>query len=197
MKEGDSLTIKEPISPFAVNPSHPGQNHNFRITDFFNNLEQVRRMPIHEEVVPRTCWQRFVKSCNILHPDVWVILVLLGFITALLGFAIDLLSSMLHDAHIALTTSGSGFVNFTIWILYSLVFAGIAASVGKYISTDAEGSGIPEMKAILAGINIYRYLGFQTMFGKMVGVIAANASGLSIGREGPFVHISGIIANKL
>ena len=43
---------------------------------------------------------------------------------------------------------------------YTLTFATIAASVGKWIASDAEGSGIPEMKAILSGINLYRYLGF-------------------------------------
>ena len=53
------------------------------------------------------------------------------------------------------------------------------------------------MKSILAGVNIYRYLGFQTFVGKIVGVVSANAAGLSIGKEGPFVHISGIIAHKL
>ena len=32
---------------------------------------------------------------------------------------------------------------------------------------------------------------------KLIGIISANAAGLSIGKEGPFVHISGIVANKL
>ena len=36
----------------------------------------------------------------------------------------------------------------------------ISASIGEYISRDAEGSGIPEMKVILAGVNIYKYLSF-------------------------------------
>jgi chloride channel 2 len=53
------------------------------------------------------------------------------------------------------------------------------------------------MKAILAGINIYKYLGLQTLLAKIIGIVSANAAGLSIGKEGPFVHISGIIAHKL
>jgi len=36
----------------------------------------------------------------------------------------------------------------------------ISASMGRFVSKDAEGSGIPEMKSILAGVNIYRYLSF-------------------------------------
>jgi H+/Cl- antiporter ClcA len=104
-------------------------------------------------------WERIVKHCNILHPEVWVILVLLGFIAAVSGFLIDLASAALHDAHVLFSTTNNGFTNFVIWIAYALFFAGIAASVGKYISVDSEGSGIPEMKAIMSGINIYRYLG--------------------------------------
>jgi chloride channel 2 len=65
------------------------------------------------------------------------------------------------------------------------------------ISTEAEGSGIPEMKAIIAGIDIYKYLSLQTCFGKMIGLIAGLIGGLPIGREGPFVHISACVASKL
>ena len=53
------------------------------------------------------------------------------------------------------------------------------------------------MKSILAGVHLSRYLSFTTLTGKIIGLITATAGGLSIGREGPFVHISGIIANKL
>lgn len=45
-----------------------------------------------------------------------------------------------------------------IWVLFCVFFTMISASIGEYISRDAEGSGIPEMKVILAGVNIYKYL---------------------------------------
>jgi len=150
-----------------------------------------------EEEKGGTLWHRIIQRLNLMHPDVWAILILMGFLAAVFGFIVDFISSILHNAHVLFATTDSGFVNFTIWILFSLFFAAMAASVGKWIAIDAEGSGIPEMKAILAGVNIYRYLGFQTFVGKILGVISANAAGLSIGKEGPFVHISGIIANKL
>jgi H+/Cl- antiporter ClcA len=66
-----------------------------------------------------------------------------------------------------------------------------------FISKDAEGSGIPEIKSILAGVNIYRYLSFRTMVGKIIGLTAGLSAGLSIGKEGPFVHIAASVANKL
>lgn len=61
-------------------------------------------------------------------------------------------------------------VQFMLWILYTWVLTMLAAFVGEFISRDAEGSGIPEMKSILAGVNIYRYLSFQTLIGKIIGL---------------------------
>lgn len=72
----------------------------------------------------------------------------------------------------------------------------IAATVGE-ISRDAEGSGIPEMKSILTGVNIYRYLSFRTTISKIVGLTSALAAGLSVGKEGPFVHLAGGVTHKL
>ena len=73
----------------------------------------------------------------------------------------------------------------------------IFASPGKFINYDGEGSGIPELKSILAGTTIYRYMSLRTLIGKIVGLIAALSAGLSVGKEGPFVHIAAGITNKL
>jgi chloride channel 2 len=73
----------------------------------------------------------------------------------------------------------------------------LAATVGEYISRDADGSGIPEMKVILAGTNIYKFLSFQTVIAKYIGLFFGYCGGLLIGKIGPFVHISAGIANKL
>ena len=54
----------------------------------------------------------------------------------------------------------SWFSGYIIWVLFCVFFTMISASIGEYISRDAEGSGIPEMKVILAGVNIYKYLSF-------------------------------------
>ena len=90
----------------------------------------------------------------------WVILILLAFIAAMTGFIVDFISNLLQSSHSRIANTESSFINFVIWIFYALFFAMVAGSVGKWIAMDAEGSGIPEMKAILGGVNIYRYLGF-------------------------------------
>jgi H+/Cl- antiporter ClcA len=59
------------------------------------------------------------------------------------------------------------------------------------------GSGIPECKAILSGIEINRFLNFKTFVAKVLGLIFAFAGGLSVGKEGPMVHICAIICSLL
>ncbi|KAG8904478.1 hypothetical protein FRB99_001690 [Tulasnella sp. 403] len=59
----------------------------------------------------------------------------------------------------------------------------------------ASGSGIPEIKTILSGFVIHGYLGSLTLFTKSVGLALSVASGLSLGKEGPFVHIASCVGN--
>lgn len=54
----------------------------------------------------------------------------------------------------------------------------------------AAGSGIPEIKTILSGFVIPRFLDFKVLVVKAVGSVFAVATGMCLGKEGPFVHIS-------
>ena len=55
---------------------------------------------------------------------------------------------------------------------------------------QAAGSGIPEMKSILAGSPQRGYLTTRTLLVKVFGLMLVLGSGLPLGKEGPFVHIS-------
>ncbi len=52
------------------------------------------------------------------------------------------------------------------------------------------GSGIPEIKLLLSGFEFPNLLSFRVMVAKAVGAALAVASGLCLGKEGPFVHIA-------
>lgn len=54
----------------------------------------------------------------------------------------------------------------------------------------AAGSGIPEIKTILSGFVIPHFLDFKVLVVKAVGAIFAVGTGMNLGKEGPFVHIS-------
>ena len=46
----------------------------------------------------------------------------------------------------------------------------------------------------MAGVNLPNMLSFKTYVSKVLGMIFMLSSGMSLGKEGPFVHISGCIA---
>ncbi|KAL1847107.1 hypothetical protein Daus18300_014047 [Diaporthe australafricana] len=54
----------------------------------------------------------------------------------------------------------------------------------------AAGSGIPEIKTILSGFVIPHFLDFKVLVVKAVGAVFAVGTGMNLGKEGPFVHIS-------
>ncbi|KAI9894499.1 MAG: hypothetical protein M1814_003257 [Vezdaea aestivalis] len=61
--------------------------------------------------------------------------------------------------------------------------------VGKTMYLAA-GSGIPEIKTILSGFVIPHILDFKVLVVKAVGAVFAVSTGMCLGKEGPFVHIS-------
>ena len=51
-------------------------------------------------------------------------------------------------------------------------------------------TGIPEIKAILGGIAIKGFLSPRTLIVKAIGLSLAVSSGLSLGKEGPLIHVT-------
>ncbi|KAI6091979.1 chloride channel [Hypoxylon rubiginosum] len=60
---------------------------------------------------------------------------------------------------------------------------------------SAAGSGVAEVRVILSGFVLHGFLGAKTLIIKSVGLILSVASGLSLGKEGPYVHIATCIGN--
>jgi chloride channel 3/4/5 len=60
---------------------------------------------------------------------------------------------------------------------------------------SAAGSGVAEVKVILSGFVLHGYLGLRTLIIKTIALILSVASGLSLGKEGPYVHIATCIGN--
>ncbi|CAG8445792.1 5586_t:CDS:10 [Diversispora eburnea] len=65
----------------------------------------------------------------------------------------------------------------------------------KRLIPYAAGSGIPEVKCILSGFVIRGFLGLRTLWVKAVTLAMVVSAGLTLGKEGPFVHIACCVGN--
>lgn len=93
--------------------------------------------------------------------------------------------------------AGAYIISYLTFILWALLFATLSAALVRTFAPYACGSGIPEIKTILSGFIIRGYLGKWTLMIKSVGLILSVSAGLSLGKEGPMVHIACCIGNIL
>ncbi|KAL1843775.1 hypothetical protein VTJ49DRAFT_7485 [Mycothermus thermophilus] len=82
-----------------------------------------------------------------------------------------------------------------VYLVLAVVFALSAAVLVKEYGIYAMHSGIPEIKTVLGGYVIRRFLGLWTLVTKSLGLVLAVASGLWLGKEGPLVHVACCCAN--
>jgi hypothetical protein len=82
---------------------------------------------------------------------------------------------------------------FFVFLMYQTLFAAIA-SLFVYWEPVCAGSGIPEIKCFLNGIDLPRVVRVQTLICKVLGVTFSVAAGLPVGKEGPMVHSGAVVA---
>ncbi|XPS97967.1 hypothetical protein M3J09_007183 [Ascochyta lentis] len=68
------------------------------------------------------------------------------------------------------------------------------SNAGGKVMYMAAGSGIPEIKTILSGFPIPSFLSLRVLVVKAFGAVFAVSTGMCLGKEGPFVHISTAVA---
>ena len=147
--------------------------------------------------------QSSLRGAGKLPLDYIACMALLGFLSALLGFTMDLGIERLHRLrrmgmeliegieHAADPSSAAAWrlLRYAYWVLHALLLCWLAIGVTAK-TPQAAGSGIPEMKSILSGSPQRAYLTGRTMLVKVFGLMLVLGSGLPLGKEGPFVHIS-------
>jgi H+/Cl- antiporter ClcA len=82
---------------------------------------------------------------------------------------------------------------FLAFAAYQTFFAAIA-SLFVWWEPVSGGSGIPEIKCFLNGIDLPRVVRVKTLLCKVVGVTFSVAAGLPVGKEGPMVHSGAVVA---
>uniref|UniRef100_A0A5B6Z8H8 Chloride channel protein n=1 Tax=Davidia involucrata TaxID=16924 RepID=A0A5B6Z8H8_DAVIN len=104
------------------------------------------------------------------------------------GWKFSLTFSIIQKSYVA---------GFVVYILINLVLVFSSVYIVTQFAPEAAGSGIPEIKGYLNGIDTHGILLFRTLIGKIFGSIGSVGGGLALGKEGPLVHIGACIASLL
>ncbi|XP_070303999.1 chloride channel K isoform X3 [Salvelinus sp. IW2-2015] len=131
----------------------------------------------------------------------WYCFAALGVLTAFLSFLMDLSVAKLLRAHQWLYSQLEGhcLLQFLCWTLYPVSLSALSTSFSQSICPFSAGSGVPEVRTILSGVDMPHYLSLTNLFAKYVGLICTLAAGSTVflGKVGPFVHLSTMVGAYL
>eukprot|EP00732_Lithocolla_globosa_P000546 Lithocolla_globosa_v1_NODE_181_length_5436_cov_36.573128.p2 type:complete len:238 gc:universal NODE_181_length_5436_cov_36.573128:1102-389(-) len=104
-------------------------------------------------------------------------------------------NTMLIVIEEAMGETNSYVYRYLFWIFYTIFWTVLSYIAARFICENATGSGIPDMRAVLAGFFLHRYLSSTMFIARILSLTFALCSGLPVGTQGPFMHITTIIAN--
>jgi len=129
-----------------------------------------------------------------------IIVILIGVLTALVSVGVNVATKRIYPIRKQIVfgiPDEKMVVKFGIYCAFSLTAALLSNLMTQKICPEASGGGIPEVKTLLDGSYKKALVMPRTVFTKAVGLVLAITAGLSVGKEGPFVHIAVAIADTL
>lgn len=126
-----------------------------------------------------------------------VLLALIGSFSALLSYIVHFIIGHGNDFRRNLVGEWGDILPWILYCLYCTTMSLLACFFTHFICKASVGGGLPEMKTILSGVVKPVLLSKRLILAKFSGLSFALLAGLSVGREGPFIHISGAIADQL
>ncbi|XP_037684343.1 chloride channel protein ClC-Kb-like isoform X2 [Choloepus didactylus] len=125
----------------------------------------------------------------------------LGVLMALISYAMNFVIGRVVRAHKWLyrEIEDSHLLRYLSWTVYPVALASFSSGFSQSITPSSGGSGIPELKIILTGVVLEDYLDIKNFGAKVVGLTCTLATGSTIflGKVGPFVHLSAMLAAYL
>lgn len=191
------------------NPARPDQRSNYLLTTFASNyddiartsveniIKQVGQKEIRDKESSKGIINKIAYYFHLSNPLEWIFLLLFSIVVTIFLVCLDKLITVGFTKRKLIASTDSSIFNFIFWVSSAVLFFILATSVGFFISPDADGSGVPEMKTVLSGVNKYNYFSFNAFIGKSLGLFAALVGGASVGKVGPFVHLSCLICNRI
>ncbi|XP_063798153.1 chloride channel protein ClC-Kb-like [Pseudophryne corroboree] len=170
-----------------------GEERTLVRKDVFRPWPKTRR-------VVKVCLQG-VKGILFRVGEDWYFLFALGVIMALISFTMDFTVSKMLNAHrwLQQELGGNVLLQYLSWIVYPIALVAFSTGFAQSITPHSGGSGIPELKTILSGVILEEYLTIKNFGAKVVGLTCTLSAGsvVFLGKVGPFVHLSSMIAAYL
>lgn len=130
----------------------------------------------------------------------WIAVAMVGVATGCVASGIDYgivrLTELRFDLMRVLIGGGA---NWAVLLLLQVAlcgsFAAVAAVLVCFVSPLAAGSGIPEVKCRLNGLDLPFVVKSRTLLAKACGVLFSVSAGLPCGKEGPMIHSGSILGS--
>ena len=189
-------------------------SQRYESLDYFTNfnsllLDEIRRRGY--KFVTRTVSEYIlvtIHTCddNLYYQDVqrWIIMLLIGILTALIGCSIVITIEIFADYKYALLREWTDhcvqerhdclYIPYLLWVTLNVVPTVIGSFLIAYIEPVAGGSGIPQIKCYLNGVKVPNVVRIKTLVCKAVGVVCSVLGGLAVGKEGPMIHSGAVVA---
>lgn len=166
-----------------------GQYHE-KLATFARMQSQKQKLPRRgvrtDEDYPQSEFRRkFLQT--VMKFGNWPLLFFLGIFISFASFCVDVSVKALVDSRTYLMShyaeSEDHYTGYLIWTGHAVLLIMIAACTTRYISPQAAGSGVAEMKVIIRGVVIKEYLSARTLLAKFLGLPFMLASGFGLGKE--------------
>ena len=115
----------------------------------------------------------------------WVLVIILGLTIGGIGYFVSYLTEALTNFKFNVTTnlinSGQWYAAFFAFLMICLFYS-FVAGVLCWMEPTAAGSGIPEIKAYLNGINLNKVVRIRVLIFKVIGMCFSVGAGLALGK---------------
>mmetsp|Transcript_27755 Transcript_27755/g.61941 ORF Transcript_27755/g.61941 Transcript_27755/m.61941 type:complete len:469 (-) Transcript_27755:1212-2618(-) len=123
----------------------------------------------------------------------WSLTAAVGILTGICAAFLDKIANSIVTLRNELIIGDFSFLGLLLFSIWNAVLVALSSSLALYAAPGAIGSGIPEIKGYLNGVDIKGFFTVPVFVVKFFGTIFSVSSGLMVGPEGPLVHLGSII----